>query len=180
MSLSPQLVRVEIKSGRPPAVRGCLWAILIFFLSTFFSITSVSAQVAIDQSIARPKPVRVLVAVLPFRVYAAEPSAELETTVTRLLVSRLEASGGVKVVEAITVREFLIARGNETTEETLRDLARELGADYVVAGSLTELAGRFSIDVRITSVRDFVISDALALTANDENDLMDRLTEVAE
>ena len=180
MSLSPQLVRVEIKSGCPPAKRGCLWAILIFFLSTFSSITSVSAQVAVDQSIVQPKPVRVLVAVLPFRVYAAEPSAELETTVTRLLVSRLEASGGVKVVEAITVREFLIARGNETTEETLRDLARELGADYVVAGSLTELAGRFSIDVRITSVRDFVISDALALTANDENDLMDRLTEVAE
>lgn len=182
VSQSFQLGRVEIRTTRLDLDVVRVWFVPLV-LSLLFALTqamSASAQIAVDEPLAKPKSVRVLVAVLPFRVFASDPSDELEKMVTRLLVSRLEASGGVEVVEALTVREFLIARGNETTEEGLQGLARELGADYVVAGSLTELAGRFSIDVRITSVSTAVASDALALTADDENDLLDRLTEVAE
>lgn len=99
---------------------------------------------------ARPR-AKVVVAVLPFRVNSARPLGYLESSLADLLATRLEASGQVEVVESVTVRETMVAYPAEPTETVLRRLAQELGADFVVLGSLTELAGRYSLDVRVTS-----------------------------
>ena len=87
------------------------------------------------------------VAVLGFRVHSAKPVDYLGESVANLLRTRLEASGKVRVLDAA---RSATAPGAAIGDEALRELATGLDADYVVTGSLTELAGRFSLDVRVT------------------------------
>jgi outer membrane protein insertion porin family len=131
-------------------------------------------------SAAEPE-VRVLVAVTPFRIHSAQPLGYLEQSLADLLSSRLEASGRILVVDAVIVREALVDyAAGELTEDALRDLARELGADYVVSGSLTELAGHFSLDVQVTPVESDAASETLVFTASSEDQLLDRVNELAD
>ena len=109
--------------------------------------------------------IKVVVAVLPFEVNSARPLGYLETSLADLLVSRLEASGRIEVVESVTVRQSIVSWSGERTESKVRQLARELGADYVVAGSLTELAGRYSMDVRVTPVESAIPARTMVFAA---------------
>jgi outer membrane protein insertion porin family len=125
--------------------------------------------------------VKVLVAVLPFRVHSAQPLGYLEKSLAELLSARLEASGRVEVLESLVVREALLGyAAGELTEASLRRLASELGADWVVAGSLTELAGRFSLDVRVTPVREGEALRTVAASAAGEDELLVRTNELAD
>lgn len=123
--------------------------------------------------------VRIVVAVLPFEVHSAEPLDYLENSLADLLATRLEASERVEVVEALTVRETLVAYPGERTETVVRRIARELGAEYVVIGSLTELAGHYSLDVRVTPVESRVATSTMVFTAEDDDALLDRINELA-
>src|SRR5262245_47185963 len=125
-------------------------------------------------------PVRVVVAVLPFEVHSEKPLGYLEGSLAELLATRLEASGRVDVVEAVTVRETLIAWPGEKTEDALRRLARELSADWVVVGSLTELAGHYSLDVRVTPAESRVTTSTMVLSAEGDDELLDRVNELAD
>ena len=133
---------------------------------------------ALAQAAAAP-PVRVVVAVLPFEVHSEKPLDYLEDSLADLLATRLEASGRVDVVESVTVRETLIAWPGEKTEDVLRRLARELRADWVVVGSLTELAGRYSLDVRVTPVESRVSTQTMVSSAQGDDELLDRVNELA-
>src|SRR5262245_25399581 len=124
-------------------------------------------------------PARVVVAVLPFEVHSERPLGYLEGSLADLLSTRLEASGRVSVVQSVTVRETLIAWPGEKTEDTLRRLARELKADWVVIGSLTELAGRYSLDVRVTPAMTPVATSTMVLSAASANKRLDRVNGLA-
>ena len=124
-------------------------------------------------------PARVVVAVLPFEVHSAEPRAYLEDSLASLLATRLEASHRVEVVEALTLRETLVAYPGERTEEVVRRIARAVGADFVVVGSLTELAGQYSLDVRVTPVDSRVTTSTMVFTAGSDDELLDRINELA-
>jgi outer membrane protein insertion porin family len=122
----------------------------------------------------------VVTAVLPFEVHSAKPLDYLETSLAELLVTRLESSGRILVVESETVREGLIAVAGERSETTVRRLAGDLGADWVVAGSLTELAGRYSLDVKVTPIDARDPTRTLVFTAQDDDELLDRVNELAD
>lgn len=149
--------------------------------STLLLLAALGAWLAPSLVLAQPqsRPVRVLVAVLPFEVYSAEPLDYLEDSLADLLATRLEASEKVKVVQALTVRETLVAYPGERTETVVRRIAREIGADFVVLGSLTELAGQYSLDVRVTPVDSQVASSTMVFTADGDDELLDRINELA-
>jgi outer membrane protein insertion porin family len=123
--------------------------------------------------------VRVLVAVLPFEVHSAKPLEYLEGSLADLLATRLEASGEVEVVDAVTVQETMLAVPGETGEASVRRLAQQVGAQWVVVGSLTELAGQYSLDVRITPATSRVTSQAVSYSASGDDELLDRINELA-
>jgi outer membrane protein insertion porin family len=137
------------------------------------------AVVAVPLAGWAERPVRVVVAVLPFEVHSEKPLDYLESSLAELLATRLEASGEVEVVEALTVRETLVAWPGERSEDALRRLARELKADWVVVGSLTELAGQYSLDVRVTPVESRVTTSTLVYSARGDDELLDRVNELA-
>ena len=125
--------------------------------------------------------IKVLVAVLPFQVHSAEPLAHLETSIADELTQRLEASGKVEVVDTVVVRQALIAHvAGERTDEVLRKLARELGAEWVVQGSVTELSGSYSLDVRVAPAGERIPTRTMVFTANGDPELLERVGELSD
>jgi outer membrane protein insertion porin family len=87
------------------------------------------------------------------------------------------------VVEPERVRQALGVEdvgAIELSDSELRGLARELGARAVITGSLTELAGRYSIDVRLTPASPGAQGHTIVFTAGGEEALEDRIAEAAE
>jgi len=131
--------------------------------------------------LAQSEPEQPGVAVLPFRVHSAKPIDYLGESLANLVASRLEASGRVRVLDPAAVEDRLDqAALRETRDAALRAIAEELAADYVVTGSLTELAGRYSLDVRVTPAAIGLESQTLVLTAERDEiegagDLVDEL-----
>ena len=120
-----------------------LWTAWLVLL---FSVVPVSLAAQPQTGSVAPE---ARVAVLPFQVNSAKPLGYLESSLADLLMSRLEASGQVQVVESQAVRDKTVAFAGERSDATVRRIARELAADQIVAGSLTELAGRYSLDVKV-------------------------------
>jgi outer membrane protein insertion porin family len=125
-----------------------------------------------EAEIVRSEPTE-RVAVLPFRVHSARPVDYLGSTLADLLRARLETSGQLLVLDVGASQRAADA------QISARALARELPADYVVTGSLTELAGRFSLDVRITPAAPGRPAHTQVWTAAAEEELLGRVAQVA-
>jgi len=117
--------------------------------------------------------------VLPFRVHSAKPIGYLGDSLANLMRGRLEASGRVRGVEPALLAE----RGSAevpTADAGLRRLAGELGAAWIVTGSLTELAGRYSLDVRLTPADEALPSHSEVGTSEREDRLLELVDELAD
>ncbi|MCA9503342.1 MAG: outer membrane protein assembly factor BamA [Spirochaetaceae bacterium] len=122
------------------------------------------------------------IVVLPFRVHSAGAASSVGASLDELLAQRIEAGGEVSAISRRTLEErYGIAPPDaDRSDATLRALATQTGFDAMVAGSLTELAGRFSLDVRVTPADRGAASKSLVLTADSERELLDRVGELAE
>ena len=138
------------------------------------------APPAVAQAGPGPERAQARIAVLPFQVFSARPQGYLEQSLADLLTTRLEASGRVQVLESSAVRESVVAHAGERTDATVRRIARDVRADQVVAGSLTELAGRYSLDVKVVPRTDTAATRTLVFTAESEQELLDRVNELAD
>jgi outer membrane protein insertion porin family len=125
------------------------------------------------------------VAVLPFRLNSAGTLSFLSGSLDELLAQRIEASGEVSAVAfrdlaSATSEIQSSARGDSLSDEALRAMAGTHSLDGIVAGSVTELAGRFSVDVRVVPVDRLEASASLVMTADSDRELLDRLGELAD
>jgi TolB-like protein len=121
------------------------------------------------------------IAVLPFRVHSAKPLGYLGESLANLVRTRLEASGEVRVLPATATPDAMAeAAESQAGDAALRRLAAEVGADYVVTGSVTELAGRYSLDVRATPAAVALRGHTLVLTAERDEELLARVNEVSD
>jgi len=126
------------------------------------------------------------VAVLPFRLHSAQSLGFLTGELDELLAERIEAGGEVSAVAWQDLPEEV--RGQldfdrveaDRSDTAMRQLAKSAGLDGVVSGSLTELAGRFSLDVRVTPADPGAASTSVVLAAASDRELLDRLGELAE
>jgi len=121
------------------------------------------------------------VAVLPFRVHSARPLDYLVESLTELLVTRLESTRKVDVRDLEETKAALGTDADrELTDEEARAAAVKLGVDAVVTGSLTELAGRYSLDVRVVKATPGARARTIVYTAENDKDLVARLGELTE
>jgi len=119
------------------------------------------------------------IAVLPFRIHSARSLGSLTESLAQLLAGRLDASDELEAVpHDDVVSNLLGSPGSDLSDGQLRDLGRRLGAVAVVSGSITELAGRFSLDARVTPVEG-ARSHTIVMTAASEEELIGRLDELA-
>ena len=125
-----------------------------------------------------PKPT---IAVLRFRVHSSKPLDYLGESLANLVRTRLEASGEVRVLDASATPDAAAETAEaQAGDAALRRLAADVGADYVVTGSVTELAGRYSLDVRATPAAVALRGHTLVLTAERDEELLVRVNEVSD
>ena len=137
---------------------------------------------AIDAEVVTSAAMRVVV--LPFRLNSAESLGFLTGELDELLAERIEAGGQVS---AVTLSDLPEQAGididlseADLSDPAMRQLAKRAGLDGIVSGSLTELAGRFSLDVRVTTADPSAASTSLVLAAASDRELLDRLGELAD
>ena len=124
------------------------------------------------------------IAILPFRLHSESSLGFLSGSLDELLAQRIEAGGEVGAVafrdiEAVQA-QGLDLEALDRSDAALRRRASQLGLDGLVAGSVTELAGRFSVDLRVVPADRSAASTSLVLTADSDRELLDRLGELAD
>lgn len=163
-------------------------ALVALALSLSFFVGTASAQSASGPveygAIDAPAPTAASkrIVILPFRLHSAESLGFLSGALDELLAKRIEAGGEVSAVAwgDLEDRAGIDIPETDASDASLRRVAAQVGLDGVVSGSLTELAGRFSLDVRVTPSEAGAASTSLVLAAGSDRELLDRLGELAE
>lgn len=91
------------------------------------------------------------VALVPFKVNAEKDMSFLRDGIYDMLASRLYKEGETEVLGRQRVEKALPA-GGAVTESNARDLGRQLGADFILFGSLTVLGNSISVDSKMLDV----------------------------
>lgn len=120
-----------------------------------------------------------VIAVAPLRINSATPRSDLESSLPQLLVSRLQARDVFAVISPEETSAALTSIAPED-EAGVRRAAQKLGADYLVLGTLTELAGQFSLDFRLIAAEPGQESPAFSYAAASEDELLGRINEFSE
>jgi tetratricopeptide (TPR) repeat protein len=97
-----------------------------------------------------------LVAVLPFRVSGSSDIAYLSEGMMDLLAAKLTGEGGPRAADPRSTMSAMKAAKQDAsaiTEEGARDVARNLGAGYVLLGSVVGTPKQLTIAATLTNVR---------------------------
>jgi outer membrane protein insertion porin family len=152
-----------------------------FGLAAWLWLAAAAVAVAQTGPGAAPAAARPVVAVLPFELHGSKPLGALGESLAEALRARLAAHAEVEVLPADAIAGRLgAAPGAGASDAALREAARALGADFLVTGALTELAGRFSLDLELTPAAAAARGESLVVTAGGEDDLRARVGEVAD
>lgn len=93
------------------------------------------------------------VMVLPMQIHSEKDLGFLKKGIEDMLHTRLALEGKVIVIDHQTVNQALQNISGPITEQTAYTLGQQLGADYVVWGSLTILGESISTDARCLEVQ---------------------------
>ena len=89
------------------------------------------------------------VAILPFTLNAPPELQYLQEGLRDMLGSRMRAEAGAKIIAKADADGALKVAGGKPAADNLPALAKQLGADYLVYGSITALGGGISIDTQV-------------------------------
>ncbi len=118
------------------------------------------------------------VAVLPFTLYAPQPLDAMRTDLQGMLTDRL-AKHGLSVIPQNDVNRHPVAFLPSPDAGQLMALGKDLGADLVVTGSLTQIGKRVSLDLKALDVTGERPPFSLFMVEDDIdrlNEAMDRVS----
>jgi len=122
----------------------------------------------------------VRVAVLPFEINAEENLGYLQQALPQMLATRLESRGEVYAVEKPLLQQFLAPyAGKKLTEEAARRLGAQMGAEFVILGSLTKIGNQVSIDTTLISTREQIPVQRFYTTAETVAGIPAKINELA-
>jgi len=94
------------------------------------------------------------IAVLPFTIHAAEDFSHIQKGVVYMLHSRLAWPDKVRVVPKNQMRKMLADLNGADKNRILGRVADQTGTDLILDGSITKLAGSFSIDAMVYDLKN--------------------------
>jgi hypothetical protein len=89
------------------------------------------------------------VAILPVKIHAPEKMDYLQGGLMAMLESRIGSKEGIEILDRNLVAKTFDKFKKDLNETTARSLAQDLGADYLVAGSVTFFGTGGSIDFKV-------------------------------
>lgn len=114
-------------------------------------------------------------AILPFEINAREPLDHLKSGLQEMLASRLEGKG-LRILDLERVNRYASAMPSPVKHEDLMTIGRELGATWVIRGSLTQIGNIISLDIRFTDTSGAQSPSSIFM----EEEGLDRLDNVVE
>jgi len=93
------------------------------------------------------------IAVLPFEIIAPDDLSYVRDGIVQMLHTRLAWKDNVAVVDQKTIDTQLNKTKDKDSTRGIEALAKSLGSDYVLTGSITHFANAFSIDTRVYDVQ---------------------------
>lgn len=102
---------------------------------------------------ARAEAVKTM-AVLPFTINADEDLSHIKNGIIYMLYSRLSWQNHVVVIPKRQLQDQLAKLGTITGNELIGKIAAQTNSDYVLSGSITKLAGSFSIDTQLYDIKN--------------------------
>ncbi|HSR37000.1 MAG TPA: FG-GAP-like repeat-containing protein, partial [Desulfurivibrionaceae bacterium] len=118
------------------------------------------------------------VAFLPFETHAAKDLSYLTSGMRDMLASRLAAGAKIRVVDRASVDKAL-GGAKLSQPEQFRNVGKNVGADYVVAGSLTAIGSGMSLDAKVFSVAGEEPAQTFFATAASENEIITAIDQLA-
>jgi len=91
------------------------------------------------------------VAILPVKIHAPEKMEYLQAGLMDMLASRISGKHNVQILDRKQVAKTFKKFKKDLNETTARSLAEDLGADYIVSGSVTFFGTGGSIDFKVFS-----------------------------
>ena len=119
------------------------------------------------------------VAVLPFEMHAPSSMAYMQDGLRDMLASRLAANGGAIIIEHGKVDSLLQEPGKPLRQQEAVALARQLGVDYIVTGSLTSLGGSMSLDAKVVSSDASFEPQSFYASAEQENEVIGAINKLS-
>jgi TolB-like protein len=126
---------------------------LIFLIAILFFAESVFAQTDSEHQASPKEQIPLKVAILPVSIHSPENLTYMQEGLLDMLSSRVELSGRVVVLEKGAVKKALGQPESEIDSQSAKKLGQDLGADYVVFGSLTKLGDTASLDLKVVEVK---------------------------
>ena len=93
-------------------------------------------------------------AILPFTVNSAEDLSHVQKGIFNMLYSRLSWQDHVTVVPKTQIQTDLSSLKTITGNQLVTKIAAMTNSDYVLTGSITKLAGSFSIDTQVYDIQN--------------------------
>ncbi len=115
------------------------------------------------------------VAVLPFRVYAPRPLDHLKKGLQEMLTTRL-AERGLTMMSPDVTNRHPMALLPVIEEKDILALGKDLGADWVITGSLTQIGRKISLDLKVFDITEKKPPFSLFIVEDD----MERLSDVTQ
>jgi len=119
------------------------------------------------------------VAILPVTIHSPENLAYIREGLVDMLSSRVEISGRVSVLEKGAVKKVFSQVAGEMDTESAKKLGRDLGADFVVFGSLTKLGDSASLDLKVVEVAGEKPSASVFVQAKRMEEIIANLDDLA-
>jgi hypothetical protein len=94
------------------------------------------------------------ISVLPFTIHAAEDFSHIQKGVVHMLHARLAWPDKVRVVSKKQVRKVLENLTGADKNQVLTRVADRTDSDLIIDGSITKLAGSFSIDAMVYDLKN--------------------------
>jgi len=115
------------------------------------------------------------VAILPFRIHSTEPLDHLKVGLQEMFTTRLTGKG-VPVINPDVVNKHPMAFLPSFELEDLISMGRNLKADVIITGSLTQIGRKISLDLKVVDISREKPPFSIFMTEDD----IDRLTDAAD
>ncbi|HYA14206.1 MAG TPA: outer membrane protein assembly factor BamA [Syntrophales bacterium] len=92
------------------------------------------------------------IVILPFEIYSKASVSELREAAYKGLSTELVKSKNIQLIERSTFTKAI--EGKKIDEKLALNVGKELGADYVIMGSLTAFGEQISVDARVIDIKE--------------------------
>ena len=158
----------------------CFWMLcfpIFWNVSEHAGLPAASALAATENQDAAVQ-LPATIAVLPFTIHAAEDFSHIQKGVVYMLHSRLAWPDKVRVVPKKQMRKVLENLTGADKNQVLTRVADKTDSDLIIDGSITKLAGSFSIDAMVYDLKNKRYMTFFE-QSKDSDELIDKVSRIA-